>query len=98
MVCMQISHFQCKDFFVEKRSEDKCIDIIQPICRKNLTMDEIHDIHGLRLIVEKEEDCYIALNIVHQLWPKVLGKLKDYIIHPKFNGYGIDLVSDSLIA
>lgn len=55
--------------------------------KKNLSMDEIHDIHGLRLIVEKEEDCYAALCIVHRLWPKVLGRLKDYIIHPKFNGY-----------
>lgn len=57
--------------------------------RKKLTMDEIHDIHGLRLIVEKEEDCYRALDIVHQLWPEALGRLKDYITHPKFNGSAI---------
>ncbi|GFZ04305.1 RELA/SPOT homolog 2 [Actinidia rufa] len=55
--------------------------------RKKLTMDEIHDIHGLRLIVEKEEDCYNALRVVHQLWSEVPGKFKDYINHPKFNGY-----------
>lgn len=55
--------------------------------KKNLTMDEIHDIHGLRLIVEKEEDCYTTLDIVHRLWPKVVGKVKDYITQPKFNGY-----------
>lgn len=56
-------------------------------CRKNLTMNEIHDIHGLRVIVENEEDCYEALRIVHQLWPEVQGKLKDYISKPKLNGY-----------
>ncbi|KAJ0007004.1 hypothetical protein Pint_29153 [Pistacia integerrima] len=55
--------------------------------KKKLTMDEIHDIHGLRLIVENVEDCYKALNVVHQLWDEVPGKLKDYIAHPKFNGY-----------
>ncbi|XP_022721594.1 probable GTP diphosphokinase RSH2, chloroplastic isoform X1 [Durio zibethinus] len=55
--------------------------------KKKLTMDEIHDIHGLRVIVENEEDCYEALRIVHQLWSEVPGKLKDYITHPKFNGY-----------
>ncbi|KAJ0981128.1 hypothetical protein J5N97_009383 [Dioscorea zingiberensis] len=55
--------------------------------KKQLTVDEIHDIHGLRLIVDKEEDCYTALNIVHNLWPKILGRLKDYISVPKFNGY-----------
>ncbi|KAF5200458.1 Gtp pyrophosphokinase [Thalictrum thalictroides] len=61
--------------------------IYSKMTKKKLSMDEIHDIHGLRLIVEKEEDCYSALKIVHQLWPEVPGKLKDYIIHPKFNGY-----------
>ncbi|GKV00797.1 hypothetical protein SLEP1_g13422 [Rubroshorea leprosula] len=50
-------------------------------------MDEIHDIHGLRVIVKSKEDCYNALGVVHQLWSEVPGKLKDYIIHPKFNGY-----------
>ncbi|XP_010261860.1 PREDICTED: probable GTP diphosphokinase RSH2, chloroplastic [Nelumbo nucifera] len=55
--------------------------------KKKLTMDEIHDIHGLRLILENEEDCYTALRIVHDLWPQVPGKLKDYIANPKFNGY-----------
>lgn len=58
-------------------------------CRKNLTMDEIHDIHGLRLIVENEDDCYKALQLVHQLWPEVPGKFKDYIKRPKCNGYVI---------
>ncbi|GKC62313.1 probable GTP diphosphokinase RSH2, chloroplastic [Tanacetum coccineum] len=31
--------------------------------KKKLAMDEIHDIHGLRLIVENEEDCYKALQL-----------------------------------
>ncbi|KAD4889404.1 hypothetical protein R6Q59_033673 [Mikania micrantha] len=55
--------------------------------KKNLSMDEIHDIHGLRLIVENVEDCYKALNLVHGLWPVVPGKFKDYINNPKCNGY-----------
>lgn len=55
--------------------------------KKKLTIDDIHDIYGLRLIVEKEEDCYKALNVVHKLWSEVPGKLKDYISFPKFNGY-----------
>lgn len=53
-------------------------------------MDSIHDVHGLRLIVEKKEDCYRALGIVHQLWSEIPGKFKDYITHPKFNGYVFD--------
>ncbi|KAJ0755665.1 putative GTP diphosphokinase [Helianthus annuus] len=55
--------------------------------KKKLSMDEIHDIHGLRLIVENVEDCYKALDLVHGLWPVVPGKFKDYINQPKCNGY-----------
>ncbi|KAG8388422.1 hypothetical protein BUALT_Bualt02G0124200 [Buddleja alternifolia] len=57
--------------------------------RKKLNMDEIHHILGLRLIVETEEDCYKALRVVQQLWHEVSGRFKDYIVHPKFNGYDI---------
>ncbi|EHA8590623.1 hypothetical protein COCNU_scaffold021348G000010 [Cocos nucifera] len=70
--------------------------IYSKMLKKNLTMDEIHDIHGLRLIVENEEDCYMALNVVHRLWPEVLGRFKDYIAHPKFNGYAIERLRSEL--
>ncbi|CAK7356518.1 unnamed protein product [Dovyalis caffra] len=55
--------------------------------KKKLNMDQIHDIHGLRLIVENKEDCYRALRVVQRLWSEVPGKFKDYINNPKFNGY-----------
>ncbi|KAL0707881.1 hypothetical protein Bca4012_074307 [Brassica carinata] len=58
--------------------------IYRKMLKKNLTVDEIHDIHGLRLIVNNEGDCYKALGVVHSLWSQVPGKLKDYITHPKY--------------
>ncbi|CAM8986351.1 unnamed protein product [Rhodiola kirilowii] len=61
--------------------------IYSKMVKKKLNMDEIHDIHGLRLILENEEDCYKALEVVHQLWPVVPGRFKDYITRPKCNGY-----------
>ncbi|EOA29971.1 hypothetical protein CARUB_v10013075mg [Capsella rubella] len=61
--------------------------IYSKMLKKKLTVDEIHDIHGLRLIVDNEGDCYKALGVVHSVWSEVPGKLKDYITHPKFNGY-----------
>ncbi|KAH7858254.1 hypothetical protein Vadar_021770 [Vaccinium darrowii] len=61
--------------------------IYQKMSKKKLTLDEIHDIHGLRLIVEKEEDCFEALTVVHQLWSQVSGKFENYINRPKLNGY-----------
>ncbi|KAH9620103.1 hypothetical protein KSS87_009885 [Heliosperma pusillum] len=61
--------------------------IYRKMLKKKLTMDEVHDIHGLRLIVENEDDCFKALKLVHQLWPEVPGKLKNYIDNSKINGY-----------
>ncbi|KAH9615475.1 hypothetical protein KSS87_010388 [Heliosperma pusillum] len=61
--------------------------IYRKMLKKKLTMDKVHDIHGLRLIVENEDDCFKALKVVHKLWPEVPGKLKNYIDRPKFNGY-----------
>ncbi|GFP85726.1 probable gtp diphosphokinase rsh3 chloroplastic [Phtheirospermum japonicum] len=61
--------------------------IYSKMLKKKLDMDEIHDIHGLRLIVETEEDCYKALRVVQQLWHEVPERFKDYIVHPKCNGY-----------
>jgi (p)ppGpp synthase/HD superfamily hydrolase len=52
-------------------------------------MDEVHDIQGLRLVVENVEDCYRALDVVHKLWPQVNGRFKDYISRPKLNGYAV---------
>jgi ppGpp synthetase/RelA/SpoT-type nucleotidyltranferase len=61
--------------------------IYRKMLKKKLSMDEVHDIQGLRLIVEREEDCYKALEIVRGLWPEVPEKFKDYIKKPKCNGY-----------
>ncbi|KAI0495965.1 hypothetical protein KFK09_022272 [Dendrobium nobile] len=61
--------------------------IYRKMLRKKLSMEDIHDIHGLRLVVENEEDCFAALDVVHRLWPRVNGRFKDYITYPKFNGY-----------
>jgi GTP pyrophosphokinase len=50
-------------------------------------MDEIYDIHGVRVILENKSDCLSALEIVHHLWPRIPGRFKDYIKSPKTNGY-----------
>ncbi|KAK3125673.1 hypothetical protein QOZ80_7BG0608260 [Eleusine coracana subsp. coracana] len=55
--------------------------------RKQLSMDEIYDIHGVRVILENKSDCFAALEIVHHLWPQIPGRFKDYIHSPKTNGY-----------
>ncbi len=55
--------------------------------RKGITLEEVHDILGVRIITDNEIECYTALGIVHKLWKPVAGKFKDYITTPKPNLY-----------
>lgn len=47
----------------------------------------IYDALAMRIIVEKTEDCYKALGIIHAAWKPLPGRIKDYIAFPKPNGY-----------
>jgi GTP pyrophosphokinase len=61
--------------------------IYEKTIRKNLKLNDIYDIFGVRLIVESVKDCYVALGLIHSKWTPVPGKFKDYISLPKSNFY-----------
>ena len=54
---------------------------------KKMGFSRLSDIHGFRLIVSSDADCYAALGAVHRRWRAVPGRFKDYISQPKSNGY-----------
>ena len=55
--------------------------------RKHLSLGQLSDIFGFRVIVAGEDECYRALGIVHRTWRVVPGRFKDYISNPKQNNY-----------
>jgi GTP pyrophosphokinase len=57
------------------------------LLRHNMDLDKIYDLVAMRIIVDTVEDCYAALGAIHQNWPPLPGRIKDYIAMPKPNGY-----------
>ena len=55
--------------------------------RKNVGFEQLSDIMAFRVVVDKVEDCYQALGILHAAYSVVPGRFKDYISTPKPNGY-----------
>ncbi len=55
--------------------------------RKNLDYHQLHDVRGIRILVDSVHDCYTALGVVHSLWQYIAGEFDDYIATPKENGY-----------
>ncbi|MBI65881.1 MAG: (p)ppGpp synthetase [Candidatus Marinimicrobia bacterium] len=49
--------------------------------------NELFDLLGIRIIVNKIEECYAVLGIIHQLYTPLQERFKDYIATPKSNGY-----------
>ena len=54
---------------------------------KRIALSDVHDVMAMRVVVHRTGDCYRTLELVHELFEPVPGKLKDYIRSPKENGY-----------
>jgi len=55
--------------------------------RKDLAIDQLHDLRAVRVLVDDIPACYAALGTVHALWAPVAGEFDDYIARPKANDY-----------
>ncbi len=67
--------------------EKKPYSIWSKMERKQISLEQLSDIYGFRIVVGSEEDCYRTLCAVHTSWRMVPGRFKDYISNPKQNDY-----------
>jgi RelA/SpoT family (p)ppGpp synthetase len=61
--------------------------IWRKIQNKKISLEQLTDIIGFRIIVNNIEDCYKTLGIFHSKFSTIPGKFKDYISTPKINKY-----------
>ena len=55
--------------------------------KRGKEFEEIYDILAVRVVVEKIEECYLTLGILHQKFKPIQERFKDFIATPKSNGY-----------
>ncbi|MDO6413924.1 bifunctional (p)ppGpp synthetase/guanosine-3',5'-bis(diphosphate) 3'-pyrophosphohydrolase [Sphingomonas sp. BIUV-7] len=67
--------------------EKQPFSIWRKLAERHVSFEQLTDIMAFRLIVDDPEQCYRALGMIHQRWPTIPGRFKDYISTPKRNGY-----------
>ena len=61
--------------------------INQKMIVRGRDFDDIHDLVGVRILVDDVRDCYAAMGVVHALWQPMPGRFKDYVAQPRFGVY-----------
>ena len=54
---------------------------------RRVSLEQLTDLIGFRVIVNNIETCYKVLGIFHSNWSTIPGRFKDYISTPKINNY-----------
>ena len=55
--------------------------------KKHLEFSGLYDVRAVRIIVQRLQDCYTALGIVHTHFKHLPKEFDDYVANPKPNGY-----------
>ncbi|MGI9409847.1 MAG: RelA/SpoT family protein, partial [Hyphomicrobiaceae bacterium] len=61
--------------------------IWQKMENRQISLEQLSDIYGFRVIVGDPADCYRVIGVAHTNWRAVPGRFKDYVSTPKQNGY-----------
>ena len=61
--------------------------IWKKMAERHISFEQLSDVMAFRVIVDEVDDVYRALGLIHERWPMVPGRFKDFISTPKRNGY-----------
>ncbi|MFI4890310.1 MAG: RelA/SpoT family protein, partial [Steroidobacterales bacterium] len=67
--------------------EKHLYSIYRKMRSKGISLNEMVDVYGFRIIVDSADTCYRTLGLVHSLFKPMPGRFKDYIAIPRTNGY-----------
>ncbi|HUZ92982.1 MAG TPA: RelA/SpoT family protein [Candidatus Paceibacterota bacterium] len=61
--------------------------LYKKLLQHDMNVGKIYDLVAMRVIVQSIPECYAVLGIIHEKWPPMPGRIKDYIAMPKPNSY-----------
>ena len=71
----------------EIKGRAKSIYSIYNKLNKGKKFSDIYDLLALRILVDTEQECYLALGIIHSKFKPIPNRFKDYVAMPKANMY-----------
>src|SRR5216684_4368312 len=67
--------------------EKHLYSIYRKMKNKHISLNEMVDVYGFRIVVDTPDTCYRALGPLHSVFKPMPGRFKDYIAIPRVNGY-----------
>ena len=82
------AHLEAHGIEAEVQGREKHpYSIWRKMAERHVSFEQLSDVMAFRAIVGSVEECYRTLGLIHQRWPVVPGRFKDFISTPKRNGY-----------
>jgi len=75
-----------KDFEVFGRQKN-LYGLRKKMLVQGIGLEKVYDFVAFRVIVDRDQDCWQVLGLVHNLWTPIPSRFKDFINVPKPNGY-----------